>query len=211
MATLIRWTTGLVARIDAAIAQVENHEALADDAIRIVERGVGRARVHLRRVEQEGAALRARIDSERSAEEKWRGRVVQGSSEDRALECLRRARAAGRRADELEARSKPHAETERALAADLRRLEQRLSELRERRSTMRTRQARADAASVIHGAGDGFEGAVDDIFERWEMRLATAEVSEPSFEVADSFEQDFDRAEEDAELRAELAELRRRS
>jgi phage shock protein A len=210
MTTLIRWTTGLVARIDSAIAQVENHEALADDAIRRVTHSVGRARAQLARVSRDGKALRERLAAEEPLEGKWKRRAVAEASEERALECLHRARASKRRVADLKRRAEEHEETERVLSQNLRRLEERLREIRERRNTMQSREKHAEATLAIRGADSALDCPIDDIFERWEARLGAVEVLGDE-SPDDPFEEAFERREMDAELRAELAELRRSS
>ena len=94
------WTAGLLSRVDWMVTQVENHEALAQSAIRDVQRAAARAKVQLAKVRKDGRALRDQLAEAREAEATWRERAQRTASEDeeRAVECLRRSKAASRRA-----------------------------------------------------------------------------------------------------------------
>ena len=74
-----RWTAGLVSRVDWMVSQVENHEALAESAIRDVQRAAARARVQLGRVRQDGSTLRRRRDEEAEAAMTGRPRTDRGT------------------------------------------------------------------------------------------------------------------------------------
>ena len=53
MHTIRLWTATLASRVDAMVSRIENHEALAESAIRDVRRAAGRASVQLRRMRRE--------------------------------------------------------------------------------------------------------------------------------------------------------------
>ncbi len=208
MNRLKRWSTSIVAHIDRMVAQVENHQGLADSVIREVQRAAARAKVQLARVRQDGGTLRRRLAEDRDAEIRWKERARGESDEDRALECLRRSHRAARQVKELERRLGEHERAEQRLARDVRAVEERLSDLKQRRNLMRTRQSRAEALSAASGAGTTCNEELHDIFDRWETRITELEFSGEIAAEDDPLEADYVGSEELEDLRAELEELR---
>lgn len=206
-----RWHSfraGLVSRVDWMVSQVENHEALAESAIRDLQRHAARAKVQLARVHADGRQLEARRDEAREAEGSWRERARKAAETDeaRALECLRRAKRAGATASGLEERAEEQARIERQLGRDLARVEERLGELRIQRNRMRTRQSRAEALAAVGECESS--GALDDVFDRWETRITEREFAAGCDDGGDRFEFVLEEEESEESLRDELALLR---
>ena len=197
------WSTGLVAQVDTLLGRLENHEAVAASTLRAATRAGARARVRLQRVQRDGQLLRERLDAARENTERWRTRAAElaGRDENAALECLRRRRASEREVRSLERRLEEHERTERSLSTDVAAVEERLSTLRERHHVLATRESRAEALVTP-------EFDTQEVFDRWEMALAEREIVDGAGDVPDAFEAELDRAEEESELRAELAALR---
>jgi phage shock protein A len=193
------------------VTQVENHEALAESAIREVRQAGARAHVQLARVRQDGERLRESLSAQVEAEQRWRERARRTAADDeaRALECLRRSRAAARRAAELERRVDEHDRVEQQLVQDVGAIQERLSRLEEQRNLLRTRESRAEALCHVRTADPGAETGA--LFDRWETRVLEREFeSECPPDVAhrdDDFETEFDEVEEAESLREELSEL----
>jgi phage shock protein A len=208
----MRWkimTQSFVAKIDGLIAQVENNEAQVSSALRDLEQGVSRSKVQLVRVERDGTALRQALADEREALERWRERAKREEVEQRALECLRRAKRSEARVGELDAQGTEHARIAEQLRRDVQTLERRLVELRQQRNTMRTRQSRAEALEVVQRSGDTDGGEIAAIFERWETRVTESEIASGCLATsADPLEEEFTSAEEEAALRLELRALK---
>ena len=206
-----RWTQTVVARIDHMVAQVENHESLADSALKDVQQAFARAKVRLERVRRDGHRLDQRLKSARSDEARWRQRALATaeSSEESALECLRRSKENARNVEDLEQRLGEHRAAENRLQCDVGRVEARLSELREKRNVLRTRQSRAEAMSAAKLADSSSDGQLEDVFERWEERITTIELDDdtPCGSAVDSFELQFRESEQTDDLKAELAVL----
>jgi len=203
-----QWSASLVSRVDWMVSMVENHEALADSAIRDLQRHAARAKVQMGRVRADGRRLRARLDQEREAVTSWRERArrLAPGDEARALECLRRARVAERRVAELADRAAEHERIESQLARDLTRVEERLATLRSQRNLMRTRQSRADALSAVGQCGEAVE--LEEIFDRWDTRITERELASGcDLEDGDAFESELVDAELEDELRDELRTL----
>jgi phage shock protein A len=200
-----------MSRIDTFVSQVENHEALVNEALKDLQQATARARVQLKRVREDGERLRRQLAEQREQAERWRERA-KGSVDDdsRAVECLRRERATRRSVDELERRFEEHERTEQQLVKDVRSLDVRLATMKDQRNLMRTRQSRAEALGVVQGSAVNLTSDIDEMFDRWEMRVTEAEsVGDVALSTEDSFESEYTNQEEQAELRAELEALRR--
>jgi phage shock protein A len=193
--------------VDGVLAQIENHEANVDAAIVRVRKSTARARVQLRRVERDQTKLKDNLAAEDEASSAWLRRVKATKDEDAALECLRRAKTAERRCARLRERLGEHERTHKELSDGIGQLNDRLSELVERRNLMRTRQSRAEA---MHGMATATTpiGDLEDLFERWETRVTEVEIASDAADYVDTFEAEFESAEQTAALLEELREMR---
>jgi phage shock protein A len=211
MQSIRLWTAALVSRVDGMVSRIENHEALAQSAIREVRQAAARASVQLRRVRRDGERQRQRLDELREAQATWRDRARRKADEDEttALECLRRSQQAARRAAALQARLRDHERIERQLARDVTAVEERLVRLDEQRHVLVTRQSRAEAMSALRDTSAPVHTDLDDLFDRWEVRIAESELAGGCAEDVDPLEGELDREEEQEELRTELEALRR--
>ena len=212
MQTIRLWTAALVSRVDGMVSRIENHESLAQTAIRDVRQAAARASVQLRRVRRDGECQRRRLGELREAQASWRDRARRKADEDEttALECLRRSQQAARRAAALEARLRDHERIERQLARDVAAVEDRLSRLDEQRHVLVTRQSRAEAMSALQDKSAPLHSDLDDLFDRWEVRIAERELAGGCADAVegDVLEGELDREEEQEALRAELDALR---
>ena len=203
-----RWKMSVTSWVDGVLAQIENHEATVSSAIGRVRQSAARARVQLKRVERDQRELRESLVNEEAAVEAWLRRAKEAEEEPRALECMRRHKASERRVRALRRRLEEHERAHKELSEGIRALNARLGELTERKNLMRTRQSRAEAAhGMAHTSGP--LGDLEDVFERWETRVGEIEIASECDSPLDAFEAEFESTEEDAELLAELEELRR--
>lgn len=207
-----RFSSAVLSRVDCMVSRVENHEAQVGSALQHVQAAAARAKVQLARVKSDGAKLRERLDAARAADALWEERARSGAADDEtaALECLRRRRRARREAEEIGRRLLEHQRVERQLAGDVASVEAKLGELREQRNVLRTRQSTAEALSSVQSERAPLVAELDDLFDRWEMRISEAELTAGALaEQGDAFEQEFLTREEEQELRVELAQLTR--
>lgn len=208
MSRMQRWKISVTSWVDGVLAQIENHEASVTAAIARVRQSTARARVQLKRVERDQRALRDALREQQEAADAWRRRAKEASDETVALECLRRHKAASRRAESLQTRLEDHERSRKELTEGVGVLNARLRELEERKNLMRTRQSRAEAAhGMVHAQGP--LGDLEDVFDRWETRVGEIELAAECNPPIDAFELDLESAEEEVALLAELEALRR--
>ncbi len=209
MKLIKRWTSGIFSRVDWAVSQIENQEALINSALRESREAVARAKVQMGRVRQDGKKLRQRLQEEEQAVDRWRERAIQTakSDEQRAMECLRRCKQAEQRTAQLRQRVKEHSQVETQLVKDVRAMEEKLAELTEKRNLMRTRQSRAEAMSNIQSSCIDTSGELDEIFDRWEVQVTERELHGECALDCDPLEEAFVCEEDEAQLRDELQRL----
>jgi len=211
MKTLRRFTTSIISSFDSVVGQLENHEALVSSAIRDAEQAAGRAKAQFQRVQKDGVMLRHRLEEVRDGIRIWEERAKRCAESDevKALECLKRRETHKRQLAELTEQATRHATLEKQLSADLIVVQDKLSALRQQRNILRTRQSRAEALRLVQGVDSRAIGEIDDIFDRWEARIGACEDGSryALIDREDNLTAEFQSAEEEAELRALLAEL----
>ena len=206
MKQLKRWSTSIAASFDWIVNQVENHGAVVASAIREMQEAAVKARVQLKRVQNDGEKLRERLRDATEKETAWKQRALKLRESDRekALECLRRQKQAARDIEHFTKELKKHEQFEAQLQRDLKTVNDRIEQLKRKRNEMNAREFRADAVKVSDEHGLSLVSEIDDIFDRWEVKVAQAEVfTEP----IDAFEDDFQTEEDNIALEAELDEL----
>ncbi len=210
MGRIQRWTAGFFSQIDSAVTKIENHDGLVSVAIRDAQEARSRARVQLQRVRKDGARLRQQVTKLKEAETSWHDRALRigKTDEARALECLRRKKLAAEQCSELEGQLREHQKTEVQLGKDIGRIDDRVRELTRQRNLLRTRQSRAEALRLINDGEVFSTGDLDDILDRWEVKVSTSEFqSDLSLNDDDDIEVGFQSEEEVEDLRGELQEL----
>jgi phage shock protein A len=210
MGRIQRWTAGFFSQIDSAVTKIENHDGLVTVAIRDAQEARSRARVQLQRVRKDGARLNQQVTKLKEAETSWHERALRigQTDETRALECLRRKKKAEEQRTELASQLIEHQKTEVRLGQDIGRIDDRVRELSRQRNLLRTRQSRAEALRLVNDGEVFSTGDLDDILDRWEIKVSTSEFqSDISLDDDDDLEIGFNSEEEAADLRCELQEL----
>lgn len=186
--------------ITTFLDQIENQEAVVLASIRELEQGASRVRVHRKRCERRIEQLEQRIAALDLEASNWRERVVRVRDDrERALECVRRHRAAERARTAHAAELEQQRALREKIVRDEDAVDTKLTELRARCATLSSREVRAAAASAL-GTSD-----IDAVFDRWEAKLDGIEPSDEGTS-SDGFARSFSKEEDDA---ATLAELER--
>ncbi len=208
MSLFKRISTTVSTTVERAVNKVENHDAIITAALRETQTAAARSRVRLARVRKDGKGLKTRRKELKTAVSRWteRARDAAESDEPKALECLRRKKECEARLRALEDSIEKHSLLENQVAENLKRIQDRIGEVSQQRNMMRSRQSVAEAMRVINNIEGVSYGEIEDTFDRWEVNLGETEVlMGPA--VQDPLEAEFLQEEDEAELRAELAEL----
>lgn len=209
MSLIRRISTSITSTVDRAVSRVENHDAIINAALRDTQRAAARSRVRLERVRQDGKQLRAREETLTDAVRLWtdRARNVAAEDEAKALECLRRRKAAEQQLGALKESIANHDDLESRISGQVKRIEARVGEVTQQRNMMRSRQSVAEAMRTIHYVEGVSYGEIEDTFDRWEINLGETEILTGAMTHSDPLESEFLAEEDTAELRAELARV----
>lgn len=209
MNSMKRLTLSIRAKLDQVLSEVENHEALAQSALKELHESIAGARVGLNRVERDEARLNKQKDEAAISAVRWRERAKGEADQDRALECLRRARRAEELVASIAQRLFDQKNIRERLTGEVRQLEVRYSELQSRYHLMRTRESRARAFETLQNDVAGVGGEVERVFERWEGRVTRSEYEGGVIiESGEDLEATYLETEERRELLLELQTLR---
>ena len=206
MKTFARIRSTVAANIESFVDQLENHEAVATATARHLEQAVVRLRVHRKRAVRRAQGARTRADTLEAAARTWRDRSARlGNDRERAIECVRRFRAAKRAIATAQAEATEEERLIEKLVEDERILSAQIDTLRRRCASLTAREARSDAARDS-GIGD----SAQSVFERWTARIETKEAEIEAEEgTRDSFEEALDEEEDRAALERELDDILR--
>ncbi len=208
MKALKRLTMTLSAQINSMVDQLENHEAVANMALEEIRESMMQARFQIRRVQNEQRVYEQRVSELAQEEMRWRERALgaQSESHDKALECVRRLKKTTDEITSLKQQILHHGTLEDQLTTDVKRIESQFEELKRKRNLLAARQSRSQALAAVAEHGNAED--VGHIFDRWERKVLRTEVASEDLGVeADSFSQEFTRAEEKRELEALLQSL----
>ncbi|MBX7137560.1 MAG: PspA/IM30 family protein [Oligoflexia bacterium] len=208
----LRRVTAIIANgFDWMVSQIENHEALIDSTIAEIQEVGSRAAAQLKRVKQDGATLRHRLEELRKNAELWteRALAVAALDEQRALECLKRKKRTQREISELEQRERSHSQIDKQLTADLDIIEERMEALRQQRKLLGSRQSRAEALRSFQEGERRLFGEMDEILTRWKSKVTDYEMQAGYWNSPqDGLEEQFNTLEKEAELNLTLSKLR---
>lgn len=195
-----QFTKSIVVRFENLLDQVENHEAAAEVAIReLQEDCVSVRRRHLG-AQHELRTLRDRADDLERFERSWKERAAR-VDDPRALACVKRMLEARAGRERLLEQIGKQETLERRLHDDLQLLDERLQTLKRRRAELVSRSAQSRAAQAL-------EAEDDSVFDRWEARVAQAEVGVKAGPDVDPLDARLTEEEREAAAVAELQRLR---
>lgn len=215
MKLFTRLTASISAEADRAVSRFENHDAIAAAAVRSAKESVTAARVRHARLQREGARQRESLAALQQDEARWteRARASADSDEANALACLERRRITRMKAQDFRRTLNAHDSLEAEMADRLASLERRLTEITHRRDTLRSRESIVRAGEVLDTITRDDGAGIEDVFERWEVRIADTGSARDLHDDGmtrsddDSLERRYAALEHEASLKAELGAL----
>lgn len=206
MNVIKRLVTSFSASFEDVVSSLENHEANLDEALRELDRTKVGLQAEARRVKSFQSKLTEQWQDAETKAETWRKRAakLREENKERALECLKRARAEDSRRQSLVDEAARYDSLERRLGEDINKLEGLIVEARNRRSDLKVRAGKKRVMATLGPAG-GLEGGIDEILTRWEMAIGSDDgsIAPPP----DKLLQEFEATEEAESLMTELALL----
>ncbi|MDQ8203952.1 PspA/IM30 family protein [Pelagicoccus sp. SDUM812003] len=209
MKRIKRWTASIVSGFDSVINQVENHESVVNGSLRELHEHAARAKVKLGRLKGELASMKSKSTELEQAREKWTQRALslRDADKKKALECLRRRRRVETEIERISQELPRHEALVANIENDVSKLEARIDDIRRKKLSFSSRASRAKAMEVIRDHDLDHSNCVDDVFERWEIKLTESEIGANLGVGSDSLEDEFLKEEEEAELERQLEAL----
>lgn len=208
MKLLQRISATVVARIDGAVRGIENHDAIVGASLAELRHAIAQARVRVQRIETRREQRYQRREALRNEATQWRERAARADDEATGIECLRRARGRDAEMAALDRTDAQQCGVEQRMTQALERLEQRYRELQTQRQTLRGREAVARASATAGRMVGDPSDVLEETFERWAIAINEDELAADALGERDELAEHFGHAEQEAELRAELAELK---
>ncbi len=209
MNILKHWSRAVSSQFSYVVSQIENHEALVESALRDMRDAAARAKGQLIRVKRDGEAMGEQLNVVRERKARWEKRALDAHLTDRklALDCMKRRQQLTDEELHLEKQLVDHKKLQTQLSLDLQRIDLRIAELKRKKNVLTARQLRSQALQI--GALDHSEGLheIQDIFERWEKRIADYDYAAVDI---DELEQNFSDKEVEADLEGALDALLQR-
>ena len=204
-----RITATVSGSLEQAATQLENHDAVIDVALRQTRAAAAKAKVRLSRVQRDGQRLADKLAEHERMIGMWelRARKVADSDEDKALECISRRNRERTLHKAAASALTAHTARERELAGTVARIDEKLAELDGQRNLLRTRHSAAQAERALSKLESDATCGVDDVLERWEMRILETEYATPATDSGDTLDDAFQAEEDAASLRADLDDL----
>lgn len=208
-----RITATLGATADQAVSRFENHEAIAESALKQVRHSLVTAKVQHTRVTRDGGELRARLAELHKDEALWtrRAREIAPDNEQKALDCLGHRRRCREQLAQTQERLSRHELLESDVHARLREIERRLEQINQQRNQMRTRESVAKAMDVMGRVEADGQDSVEAVFDRWEISIGETEmrgeVYQSIIDTKDPLQLEYESKEQACELKGELEAL----
>ncbi len=211
-----RISSTLLASVDNVVSQVENHDAVVESMLQELTQATAESKIRLKRIQSDGKKLQQQIHNLGEQETQWTQRAKKlaneapPESQEQALACLERRRGCREQRQRLEERLTQHQATEQKITQQVQAIEQRHSEISDKRHLLKSQQATAEASRVV--AAVTGSSSIDDAFDRWEIAITKAELSNPGVnslddEPHDAFATQWVQSEQREALLDELAEL----
>lgn len=213
MSLFKRISTTLVSRLDAAVGEIENHDALIEASIREQRKKIAAAKVQLGRIQKLHKQSLAQAAERENSALRWQDRARGEVDDERAMQCLARRKRDAEEASRLQGIAAEYARSEQRLLADVRQCEEQLKSIHQKHALMRARQSSAEARSAVSSAGTCQLETLETSFERWESRITESELllGDGSEVYCDELEDSYLAGETNDALRAELDALRKDS
>lgn len=209
MNSLKRIFVSIKTQIDHVADEFENHEALAGAAIQDLQALAGKTRLHLHRVGKMSQHYQKQLQEQQEQARLWAERAVKVRQEDelKALQCVKRLRQTQRQITLFEQQYQESTAQEAKIRDDLNAIQEQLQILQNKKEILAARQNRTSVQEALLDRRGTPLQDVQNIFDRWEGSVVSAEFEAPDHIETDSFASTFEQEEEELTLKMMLDEL----
>ncbi|MDD2760163.1 MAG: PspA/IM30 family protein [Methylomonas sp.] len=209
MNSLKRIFVSIKSQIDHVADEFENHEALADAAIKDLQSLQQKTRLHLHRVSRQSSHYQEKIKQETEQAGLWSERAVKIRSQDeaKALQCVKRLRDCRQQIALFEQQYQQSSTQEDKIRRDLEVIQEQIHVLNNKKELLAARQNRNRLQSALQNPRGSSLNEVQDLFDRWEGAVVSHESESMLGDEPDSFAQTFEQEEDELSLKMLLDEL----
>jgi len=209
MNSLKRIFISMKTQIDHVADEFENHEVLAEAALKDLEILGRKTRVHLHKVHNMVVQYQQQSEDLQEQENLWTQRALKMREQDeqKALQCVKRLRSVREQLKQIQTLHQQSQTQESKIQGDLNHIQNQLQTLKNKKELLTARENRTHAQQVMAAqkvTGDD----VDDIFSRWESNVVGNEYQSIETTAEDEFEAKFTKDEDKIELKMLLDELK---
>lgn len=208
MNSLKRLYISIKGQIDQAADEFENHEALAAVAIEDLQAIASKTRLHLHRISKMTEQYQKQLEEQKQQEILWTARAIKAKKQDeqKALQCVKRLMQTKKQIILLEQQHETSAGQENKIRDDLNAIQAQLLILNNKKEMLAVRQNRIHLQDTLHDNQPNSLDNVQQVFDRWEGRVVSAEYNTPS-DPTDTLLDTFELEEETLALKMMLDEL----
>ncbi len=195
--------------IDHVADDFENHEALADEALKEMQCLINKTRWHLHRVQQMAKQHEKNQQEQQEQADLWAKRAIRVNTEEpqKALQCVKKHRDALQQV-KISAQHYQQCLTQQdKIQNDLTQLQNKLQELKNKKTLYAARQNRTGIQTDLGIPATDTVTEVNGIFERWEGLLVSQEMDVSDMNLTDDLETEFAKEEDEKELQNLLNSL----
>lgn len=205
MKLIKRLSTSITATLDSAVGQLENHDAIVEASIKQTRQAVAKTRARINTLRQQHQAYQAQLKEAKEQFDLWTQRAASLATSDqaKALQCVTRRNQCEADIGRLSYSEKQQADLVRDVTANLQTLQTKLDQMTQKHNLMRSRQTVADVNRAVAYAST--DDTLSDTFERWESTVLEHEFAVSDACSRDSLDVELTRAEDEADLLAQLA------
>lgn len=213
MSFIKRITATVISRVDQLVTEIENQDAIAQAAIDAMQKTNVEAKLRHQHVVDEAENIRQQISTLQQEIKRWHERAIISaeSDEDKALQCITRARACQSKQDKLNITLTQYRQASDKLSRNIELCDQRQSEMKQKLTLMRARQSSCEALNTSQTIDHDTENYLRHSFERWETEISRAEINMSLEKKSDDLDDEFSLQETQADLCKELQTLVARS
>ena len=209
MNSLKRIFFSLKAQLDDVADDFENHEAVAEVAIKELQGYQGKTRIHQHRLQEMIQQFESKLAELENEAETWSARALKLKvhDEQKALECVKRLLQVQKQIKAIVPELTKAKEQQAQCHKDLAEIQAQLHSLHTQKEVLSARQNRIQLQTSLRTDQVNPAIGAQAIFKRWEQSVIGAELTGPIPPIKDSFADEFVQEESAFELKMLLDEL----
>ena len=173
MSLLKRLSITIFSRIDNAVAEIENHDALIKATLEEQAGKLMRAKGQLIQLRRKKEDLGNSLIKLKTDESSWQKRALieANTDQERALKCLQRKKQVQQEMNQTEKNYHEYQLMEGKLERDIQKSEHELIQIKRKRELLSARQSSSDASTHLSRTKPTNNSELQEILSRWESNL----------------------------------------